>query len=514
MGTVCNVHTGQCQCQEGATGPRCDTCLEGYLRIPGHGCRRCDECAVSLNTEVDDLVILGDLLNRTLGNVSSVALTGARLHRFQRQMDEMRLCFSPSVDYSIDLLENNRIQELTQKGVDADNKVKVLAVQANRSHDQLSGNHKRVNQMLDDLRQIRQDVNDLIGTGNWVLDEIRGLTPEFENREPVERPAELIAPGRKIYEASNESAAFNVEETRQRLEAESELLNEVRARKEERQSQVVDLQKRLNALNNWTRIYEAEFDNVRSILTKTKAKVDALDHAQLKAFLEGVVKDAKKKTDEKAELRNKLVSIQEKLDQIRENLESIESGRPQLQELRDELKAKNDPNSSCSTLRFERSKRLLQIQKANEQTAALEEQARRIQDAYRRNLGDEAVARPLKAINIYHELRDMVAMAQNKSFHALQTANAASNLMNETANVAKERQEKSVLSRLDTPSEVNSNLEKTTSLLNDANALLDQNSPAIEDFKSRANETLERAQEAAELLTNNTQSTNDARAIT
>lgn len=40
MGTVCDVRTGQCHCQEGATGARCDQCLQSYLRIPTYGCRR------------------------------------------------------------------------------------------------------------------------------------------------------------------------------------------------------------------------------------------------------------------------------------------------------------------------------------------------------------------------------------------------------------------------------------------------------------------------------------------
>lgn len=39
LGTVCDINTGQCHCQEGATGPRCDQCLTHYLRIPDFGCR-------------------------------------------------------------------------------------------------------------------------------------------------------------------------------------------------------------------------------------------------------------------------------------------------------------------------------------------------------------------------------------------------------------------------------------------------------------------------------------------
>lgn len=89
MGTVCNVQTGQCQCQEGATGSRCDTCVPGFLRIPGHGCRRCDECALALNSELDDFDLSVALLQNTLGNVSSLALAGARVTRVEKALGQL-----------------------------------------------------------------------------------------------------------------------------------------------------------------------------------------------------------------------------------------------------------------------------------------------------------------------------------------------------------------------------------------------------------------------------------------
>lgn len=39
LGTVCDVNTGQCHCQEGASGARCDSCIETYLKVPRFGCR-------------------------------------------------------------------------------------------------------------------------------------------------------------------------------------------------------------------------------------------------------------------------------------------------------------------------------------------------------------------------------------------------------------------------------------------------------------------------------------------
>ncbi|KAI6235067.1 Laminin alpha [Aphelenchoides besseyi] len=547
-GTVCNIYTGQCQCQEGATGPRCDTCEEGYLRIPGHGCRRCEECAVSLNKEIDDLDLLADFLNGQLGNVSSVALTGARLSRAQKRMKEL----NPFVQYVISLLDTDGMQNLTKSGFDAENGVKVLDLQANRTYTQLSANHERVNNMLKDLRQIRSDVNDLIGTGNWVLDEIRGLVPEFENRDNVANTNELIAQAetllKSIREAADKTIEYNVKEVSEKFDVDSELLQQARSRKEERQNYAVDLQKRLNALNNSTRIYEEEIENVRKNVNRAKEIMDSLNLSHLKTLHEGVEKDAKKKKDEKVEIRKKLETIQEKLNEIRESMETIGELQPQIQTWRQDIQSRHNLNS-----RARRSPSDEKIQEAKSHTMKLEQQARNIQRTYNQTVDRDDVARPLEAITIYQLLRDMLADAHTKSEKALTTANEANQIVKDTTTPAKERrvdleklestrkehaeklekqsrdaetqqnrlqklestieQKKSILDKMNMPNEIATDLDKTSGLVDDANSLLEQNSAAIEDFKSRTNESLTRTEEAVELQTNISQAKNGARTM-
>ena len=51
----------------------------------------CDDCPISLNNELNDFNLLVDVLNDTLGNLSSVALTGAHLYRTQKAANELNV---------------------------------------------------------------------------------------------------------------------------------------------------------------------------------------------------------------------------------------------------------------------------------------------------------------------------------------------------------------------------------------------------------------------------------------
>ncbi|KAL3080594.1 hypothetical protein niasHT_036540 [Heterodera trifolii] len=69
--------------------PRCDKCLPGYLRVPNFGCRFCDECVYALAQGTDAMNERLAHLRHLLSNVSSEALTGARLNRVQKQRNEL-----------------------------------------------------------------------------------------------------------------------------------------------------------------------------------------------------------------------------------------------------------------------------------------------------------------------------------------------------------------------------------------------------------------------------------------
>lgn len=83
----------------------------------------------------------------------------------------------------------------------------MLGMRVNRTFEQLQKDHERINDVLAKLRITRENVNDLIGTGNSVLDDIRSLVNDLENSVPAEKPAELISDAKllmdTIYEVSN-----------------------------------------------------------------------------------------------------------------------------------------------------------------------------------------------------------------------------------------------------------------------------------------------------------------------
>lgn len=107
----------------------------------------------------------------------------------------------------IGLSDGEKLKQITQKGWQGKEDFKILGVRANRSFEQLQNDHERINSYLLKLRQTREDVNDLIGTGNSVLDEIRALINDLETSTPAENPNELIADAKllldTIYEVSN-----------------------------------------------------------------------------------------------------------------------------------------------------------------------------------------------------------------------------------------------------------------------------------------------------------------------
>ena len=181
----------------------------------------------------------------------------------------------PVIDYHIELAEGETMQRLLKSGADGEDEVKVLDVRANRTATLLAENHARVNALLDDLRLIRSDVNDLIGTANHELDFVRGLVDELKNSVQIERPDELVkraeAHYAKIAAAVNTTAAHNLEAMSASASAESTSLVAVRDRIASRQAAVVDLQRRLHGLSNASRDHETKLADVNKTLEQTNA---------------------------------------------------------------------------------------------------------------------------------------------------------------------------------------------------------------------------------------------------
>ncbi|VDK29540.1 unnamed protein product [Gongylonema pulchrum] len=171
MGTVCDVHTGQCHCQEGATGPRCDQCALHYLRIPTYGCRLCDECVHSLTHDLDNLGGSVDLLNRTINNVSTTALTGARLKRIENNIIDLKPL---AVDH-IDLASNLGIENLNGDANRVIDDIASIAIRANRSVDMLQSISSTLVDIIDSTNIFSLDAFDHVEAAATVVDSMKNL---------------------------------------------------------------------------------------------------------------------------------------------------------------------------------------------------------------------------------------------------------------------------------------------------------------------------------------------------
>ncbi|VDM41094.1 unnamed protein product [Toxocara canis] len=164
LGTVCDVRTGQCHCQEGATGPRCDQCLPGYLRIPTYAC---DECVHSLNADADALLISIGMVNTSIGNVSTTALTGARLKRVETDMNALRDAIGPGTDIGIENLSGDVSARKTATNA--------VVIRANRSLDSLDTARVKLESIVDRTNKAAADAFDRVEVSTWVVNSLKNL---------------------------------------------------------------------------------------------------------------------------------------------------------------------------------------------------------------------------------------------------------------------------------------------------------------------------------------------------
>uniref|UniRef100_A0A914WZ73 Uncharacterized protein n=1 Tax=Plectus sambesii TaxID=2011161 RepID=A0A914WZ73_9BILA len=171
MGTVCDVHTGHCQCQEGATGPRCDTCIKDYLRIPTFGCRYCDECVHSLNADLDTFGHSVMEAKDILSNVSTAALTGARLKRITVAVDGLK----PEAEKLLSLSSEIGMDNLKGDVAMLKASVSDIIIKGNRSLAEIEATLTKANGILDETEQTARDAVDRVDTAQGIVEILRTL---------------------------------------------------------------------------------------------------------------------------------------------------------------------------------------------------------------------------------------------------------------------------------------------------------------------------------------------------
>ncbi|CAD5221244.1 unnamed protein product [Bursaphelenchus xylophilus] len=545
MGTVCNVKTGQCQCQEGATGPRCDTCLPGYLRIPEHGCRQCSECALALNSELDDDFLSLSAIQNTLGNLSSVALNGARLNRINKEVNKL----NPLVNFVSELSAGEIVKKLKDEAYNQTNQANALTVRSDRIKKNLVESQEKIQKLLDDLKVARREANDLIGTASLVLEKAKGIRMELESATPIEnedvlvKEAELLL--HQVKEINKKIEAHNVDELRKKLEIEPEVVSLIKEKDNQRRDMVVNLQNKIISLNNASGEYGRTIDEAKEVVANARKTIGNLNLNSFSTLLAGVEKDIKKKKENEGSLVTKKNEIQSSLENLTSLAQELDELRKQLVEEKEALLNKNEKNKRLR--RNVENEKLVQHAKQKAQELQVKEKA--LSTIYRSATGD--VTKDIEAATIYKKITDLMINAKNSSDSAVLNAKTTENVVNNLSEeaksklkTAKELEEKvrrsqneyakhqpriqesirkieeqgnqlekigEIVAKIQTPNSVSEDLEKLNEKIERSKEHINQQKKATEELLERVRKTSESVDDTAKLFTGLAQATASAK---
>uniref|UniRef100_A0A8C1J6P4 Laminin subunit alpha 2 n=1 Tax=Cyprinus carpio TaxID=7962 RepID=A0A8C1J6P4_CYPCA len=173
--TVCDPHSGQCQCRPGASGLKCDQCMERHVCGP-EGIVSCDDdCAGLLIRDMDRLLRLIGSVNLTL----PLPLPYKVLYRFENVTEELKHMLSPqrAPERLLQLADSNLGSLVTE--------MNELLSRVSLSHSQTSGLD------LISLRDKARELNATLGSRegapeksvNEMNDEIQVMLAELRKRQ-------------------------------------------------------------------------------------------------------------------------------------------------------------------------------------------------------------------------------------------------------------------------------------------------------------------------------------------
>ncbi|VDK44418.1 unnamed protein product [Anisakis simplex] len=279
LGTVCDVNTGQCHCQEGATGPRCDQCLAEYLRIPTYGCR------YLLHSSITNV-------NTTIGNVSTTALTGARLKRIETDMKSLR----ESAEHAIGSTTDIGIENLSGDVGAKKTATNAVVIRANRSMDSLDTLCSKLNSIMDRTTKAASDVLDRVEVSHWVVDSLKSLSNalmkgsnELDRQHRINEAQILLDKIRNISQSLDsvsviEEALSNATQTLNRLD-------EQRNRTKIQLDKYASSEKKAQQLMQYAVDYGVHLQNVSTIVQSILRRLNDTSLFGVKAVIDGIEKD-------------------------------------------------------------------------------------------------------------------------------------------------------------------------------------------------------------------------------
>ena len=358
------------------------------------------------------------------------------------------------------------------------------------------------------VEHLHRDARDLIGTTNWVVDGIRGLTETFELRAPITNKEEILAESErllgKLQNNSLDAYLTKVQDDAAAAELSFAELEKWKKKIKEQEDKVLELRQELMDFVNMSSAFETELKGIKKTSAEANRYINKLPFFQLKALINGIEKDKatveellkeqKEKSTELSDLRNQLQDLNLMIKADLSNLEKlIEQAKTLLP----------------GTTRRRRDVDQQSKQRILQELRAIEEKGKRLMGIYSAaQLESTAV---IGATHIYEDLLADLSNARNLTTQAL-------NLAHETGNDVQGVSEKTrafydssshlvaniTTIKTDDLSEIENLKNKIEARLNELNATLS----SIISTVSNAQESIDKNKEF-EVITNQVESADE-----
>uniref|UniRef100_A0A9J7ZDZ5 Laminin subunit alpha 2 n=1 Tax=Cyprinus carpio carpio TaxID=630221 RepID=A0A9J7ZDZ5_CYPCA len=327
--TVCDPHSGQCQCRPGASGLKCDQCMERHVCGP-EGIVSCDDdCAGLLIRDMDRLLRLIGSVNLTL----PLPLPYKVLYRFENVTEELKHMLSPqrAPERLLQLADSNLGSLVTEMDELLSRATKVSA-----DGEQTAADAERSRKGAEDLELY---VRNTLLAAEALRDKARELNATLGSREG--------APEKSVNEMNDEIQVMLAELRKRQLSGKKNIADEELGAAEALLARVKrlfgdphqateDLKKEVSdKMGDYRQKLDEAQDLLRDAQNKTKQAERLADNNQLNLDRLQGKRDAAGK--QKKEMEGILAEGEKMLDEANALSDSINRGKEELEEMAREL---------------------------------------------------------------------------------------------------------------------------------------------------------------------------------